>query len=53
MQVMRLGAATGQLDGRALTHGVDARAGEGAGSSTGFLPPPNHLGSHLSLLLAV
>jgi hypothetical protein len=32
-----LGAATEPLDGRALTHGVDARAGEGAGSSAAFL----------------
>jgi hypothetical protein len=32
-----LGATTGPLDGRALTHGVDARAGEGAGSSAAFL----------------
>jgi hypothetical protein len=32
-----LGATTGPLDGRALTHGVDARAGEGAGSSATFL----------------
>jgi hypothetical protein len=30
---MRLGATTGPLDDRALTHGLDARAGEGAGSS--------------------
>jgi hypothetical protein len=34
---MCLGATTGPLDGRALTHGVDARAGEGAGSSTAAL----------------
>jgi hypothetical protein len=32
-----VGAATRQLDGRALTHGVDARAGEGAGSSAATL----------------
>jgi hypothetical protein len=32
-----LGATTGPLDGRALTHGVDARAGEGAGSSAAAL----------------
>jgi hypothetical protein len=32
-----LGATTEPLDGRALTHGVDARAGEGADSSTAFL----------------
>jgi hypothetical protein len=50
---MSLGAATEPLDGRALTHGVDARAGEGAGSSAGFLPPPDHHGCHLSLWLAV
>jgi hypothetical protein len=31
-----VGATTGPLDGRALTHGVDARAGEGAGSSAIF-----------------
>jgi hypothetical protein len=31
-----VGAATRPLDGRALTHGVDARAGEGAGSSAIF-----------------
>jgi hypothetical protein len=29
-------ATTGPLDGRALTHGVDARAGEGAGNSAIF-----------------
>jgi hypothetical protein len=34
---MRLGATTGPLDGRALTHGVDAHAGEGAGSSAATL----------------
>jgi hypothetical protein len=34
---MRLGATTRPLDGRALTHGVDARAGEGAGSSAATL----------------
>jgi hypothetical protein len=28
-----MGATTGPLDGRTLTHGVDARAGEGGGSS--------------------
>jgi hypothetical protein len=33
----RLGATTGPLDGRALTHGVDARASEGAGSSAATL----------------
>jgi hypothetical protein len=32
-----LGAAIEPLDGRALTHGVDARAGEGGGSSAVFL----------------
>jgi hypothetical protein len=32
-----VGAATRPLDGRALTHGVDARTGEGAGSSAAFL----------------
>jgi hypothetical protein len=32
-----VGAATRPLDGRALTHGVDARAGEGAGSSAATL----------------
>jgi hypothetical protein len=32
-----LGATTEPLDGRALTHGVDARAGEGAGGSAAFL----------------
>jgi hypothetical protein len=31
-----VGAATRPLDGRALTHGVDVRAGEGAGSSAIF-----------------
>jgi hypothetical protein len=34
---MRLGATTGPLDSRTLTHGVDARAGEGAGSSAATL----------------
>jgi hypothetical protein len=34
-----VGAATRPLDGRALTHGVDARASEGAGGSAAFLPP--------------
>jgi hypothetical protein len=32
-----LGATAGPLDGRALTHGVDTRVGEGAGSSAVFL----------------
>jgi hypothetical protein len=32
-----MGAATGPLDGRAFTVVVDARAGEGAGSSAAFL----------------
>jgi hypothetical protein len=32
-----VGATTGPLDGRALTHGVDAHAGEGAGSSAATL----------------
>jgi hypothetical protein len=34
---MCLGATTGPLDGRVLTHGLDARAGEGAGSSAAAL----------------
>jgi hypothetical protein len=29
-----LGATTGPLDGRALTHGVDARAGEGPAAAS-------------------
>jgi hypothetical protein len=34
---MRLGATNAPLDGRALTHEVDARAGERAGSSAATL----------------
>jgi hypothetical protein len=34
---MRLGATAGPLNGRAFTVLVDARAGEGAGSSTATL----------------
>jgi hypothetical protein len=34
---MRLGATNGPLDGRALTHGVDERAGERADSSAATL----------------
>jgi hypothetical protein len=42
-----LGATTGPLDGRALTHGVDARAGEGAGSSAAALHRATMSGSSL------
>jgi hypothetical protein len=52
VQGLRFGAATEPLDGRALTHGVDARAGEGAGSSAGLLSPPDHHGGHLNLSVA-
>jgi hypothetical protein len=44
---MCLGATTGPLDGRALTHGVDARAGEGAGSSAAALHRATMSGSSL------
>jgi hypothetical protein len=35
--MVRLGATTGPLNGRALTRGVDTRTGEGAGSSAATL----------------
>jgi hypothetical protein len=48
-----LGAAIEPLDGRALTHGVDARAGEGAGSSAVFLHRVTMDWFSTSLFLAV